>query len=191
MKTRTTQCRYHPHMHDNRAPLLIWFDTEFHDDGIRVELISIGVVCSDGREYYAENSAYDRSRANDWLRGKVLPHLVPGSERPPAQIATDLRALIGCALPEFWAYFGEYDWVVLRQLFGDLMAWPDGWPLSHMNLEQWRLHLAVPSLPPQATVAHNALDDARWLKLAWLQLFDLSVLHREEALTAELIPPFC
>ena len=154
--------------------LRLWFDTEFHDDGQRVELISLGIVTSDGREYYAENAGYDRNRAHPWLRANVLPLLRPGAERTGAQIANDLRALIGDAQPEFWAWFGEYDWIVLRQLFGDLTAWPAGWPLSHMNLEQWRLHLGAPPLvQPQQADLHHALADARWTREAWQGLHDL------------------
>ena len=32
------------------------YDTEFLDDGNTIELISIGIVCEDGREYYAVNA---------------------------------------------------------------------------------------------------------------------------------------
>ena len=160
-------------MHSPPA-LRLWFDTEFHDDGEHVELISLGVVTSDGREYYAENADYDRRRAHPWLQLHVLPLLQPGAERTCVQIAADLRALIGDAQPEFWAWFGEYDWIVLRQLFGDLTAWPAGWPLSHMNLEQWRLHLGAPPLvQPQSTDLHHALADARWARQAWQGLCDL------------------
>ena len=152
-------------------PLRLWFDTEFHDDGTRVQLISLGLVTSDGREYYAENSENDRTTATPWLRQHVLPQLQQGSERPRKRIADDLRALVGSAKPEFWAWFGEYDWIVLRQVFGDLMAWPAGWPLSHMNLEQWRLHLAAPPLvQADGPQLHHALADARWLAQAWHKL---------------------
>ena len=153
------------------SPLRLWFDTEFHDDGNRVQLISLGLVASDGREYYAENAEYDRALATPWLRAHVLPQLQPGTERTRAQMADDLRALVGSATPEFWAWFGEYDWIVLRQVFGDLMAWPAGWPLSHMNLEQWRLHLGAPPLvQPDGPQLHHALADARWLAQAWQRL---------------------
>lgn len=151
--------------------LRLWFDTEFHDDGERVELISLGIVTSDGREYCAENADYDCSRAHPWLRKNVLPLLQSGTERSRAQMAIDLRALVGDAQTEFWTWFGEYDWIVLRQLFGDLMAWPKGWPLSHMNLDQWRLHLGAPALQqPEDANPHHALAVARWTRQAWQAL---------------------
>jgi hypothetical protein len=157
----------------SNEPLRIWFDTEFHDDGKQIELISLGMVASDGREFYTENIAYDRRRATPWLQANVLRYLQPGTERTTTQIAAELRAFVGTANPEFWAYFGEYDWIALRQVFGDLMAWPEGWPLSHMNLEQWRLHLGAPELPKQTHNLHHALADAKWLRTAWAHLVSL------------------
>lgn len=32
-----------------------FYDTEFIEDGKTIDLISIGVVCEDGREFYAES----------------------------------------------------------------------------------------------------------------------------------------
>lgn len=53
------------------------YDSEFMDDGRTIELISIGVVCEDGREYYAVNSDADwkRIRNDDWLMDNVVRHL--------------------------------------------------------------------------------------------------------------------
>lgn len=55
----------------------IFYDTEFLEDGRTVELISIGLVADDGREYYAVNSEapWDRIKQNDWLVRNVLPSL--------------------------------------------------------------------------------------------------------------------
>ena len=35
-----------------------FYDTEFIEDGSTIELISIGVVAEDGREYYAVSVSY-------------------------------------------------------------------------------------------------------------------------------------
>lgn len=53
------------------------YDTEFLDDGSTIELISIGIVCDDGREYYAVNSDMDTQRIgkHQWLMDNVWPHL--------------------------------------------------------------------------------------------------------------------
>lgn len=39
-----------------------FFDTEFHEDGRTIDLISIGIVAEDGREYYAINRECDFDR---------------------------------------------------------------------------------------------------------------------------------
>ncbi|MFV8141996.1 3'-5' exoribonuclease domain-containing protein [Mycolicibacterium senegalense] len=53
------------------------YDTEFLEDGRTIELISIGIVCEDGREYYAVNADcdFERVRRRDWLWANVVPHL--------------------------------------------------------------------------------------------------------------------
>jgi hypothetical protein len=54
-----------------------FYDTEFLEDGRTIELISIGIVAEDGREYYAVNSEapMDRIRADDWLMRNVVSSL--------------------------------------------------------------------------------------------------------------------
>ena len=53
------------------------YDTEFLEDGRTIELISIGIVAEDGREYYAVNADMPVGRiiADDWLMANVWPHL--------------------------------------------------------------------------------------------------------------------
>lgn len=53
------------------------YDTEFREDGQTIDLISIGIVCEDGREYYAENSDCDFAKVmnHNWLYQNVVPHL--------------------------------------------------------------------------------------------------------------------
>lgn len=56
-----------------------WFDTEFYEDGKKIQLISIGVVAEDGRTYYAETvHASLAACSSDWLRKNVAPHLKSG-----------------------------------------------------------------------------------------------------------------
>lgn len=62
-----------------------YFDTEFLEDGRTIELISIGIVCDDGRELYlinqgiewteTDNDLYDRICKHNWLMENVVPHL--------------------------------------------------------------------------------------------------------------------
>jgi hypothetical protein len=53
----------------------IYLDCEFLEDGRTIELISIGMVADDGREYYAvaSDAPWDRIKEHDWLARNVLP----------------------------------------------------------------------------------------------------------------------
>lgn len=44
------------------------FNKPYHS----IQLISIGIVCEDGREYYAISKEYDYSDASDWVKGNVI-----------------------------------------------------------------------------------------------------------------------
>ena len=49
-----------------------FYDTEFIEDGVTIELVSIGIVAEDGREYYAVSTEFRADRANRWVRDKAL-----------------------------------------------------------------------------------------------------------------------
>lgn len=147
-----------------------WLDTEFDERDGLIHLISIALVAEDGREYYAVNADYRQDLASPWLRENVLPALVGQASLPRAQIRSAVLSFLDPAPSEIWAYFGEYDWIVLRQLIGHMTDWPATWPLSHMNLAQWRDQSGL-TLPPQDPVGlHHALYDARWCRDAWRHL---------------------
>lgn len=143
----------------------IWFDTEFIEDGRTIDLISIGLVREDGKVYYAECQECDLTRASEWVKENVLPHL---GYQPQARskIAADIVEFAG-EKPEFWAYYADYDWVALCQLYGTMMDLPKGWPMYCRDLKQWCDELGNPELPKQGKGEHNALADARWTKDAW------------------------
>lgn len=143
----------------------IWFDTEFIDDGKTIELLSIGLVRADGCTYYAEPSGVDTSRAHPWVQQNVIPHL-HGSTTPRDRIAVELVQFCG-VMPEFWAYYGSYDWVALCQLFGTMLSVPPGWPHMPLDVKQLCVSIGNPKLPVHTGVEHNALDDARWTQQAW------------------------
>ena len=144
-----------------------WFDTEFIEDGKTIDLISIGVVSEDGRTYYAEVEGCDLSRANDWVKANVIPHLDGINLFSRKEIADDLVKFMGHN-PEIWAYYGAYDWVVLCQLFGTMMDLPKSWPMFVHDVKQLNSSLGGPKLPEQTSTEHNALADAIWTKEAWL-----------------------
>ncbi|HEX2615078.1 MAG TPA: 3'-5' exoribonuclease [Nitrososphaera sp.] len=53
-----------------------FYDTEFQEDGREIDLISIGIVCEDGRELYLQSVNADYGTLSTWVRAHVLPNLV-------------------------------------------------------------------------------------------------------------------
>ena len=147
-----------------------WFDTEFIEDGRTIDLISIGIVADDGREYYAESSECDLSKASQWVCENVLPSL-NGLVKPRNLIAEQIVHFVG-EKPEFWAYYSAYDWVVLCQLYGSMIDLPKGWPMWCRDIKQLCLSAGDPRLE-KVVGEHNALIDARWNKAMWEKLIRL------------------
>lgn len=143
-----------------------YLDTEFVDDGASIELVSIGVVADDGREFYAEHRAVPWHRASEWVLANVRPHLrLPEDERLSSnEIASRLREFIGEDQPEFWSWCSAYDWVAVCQLYGTMMDKPAGWPSYCRDLQQEldRHGLSDDQVPPHPGTAHDALADAHW-----------------------------
>ena len=147
-----------------------FYDTEFIEDGRTIELISIGLVAEDGREYYAVSTEFDPERAGSWVRANVLPKLPPPASplwRSRKQIRLDLEVFlrvsdVGATEPiELWAWVGAYDHVALCQLWGTMPALPPAIPRFTRELRQLWEDRGSPRLPPRARDAHDALVDAR------------------------------
>lgn len=171
-----------------------YLDTEFNEDGRIIELISIALVADglEGLSLYAINNEIDEARireTNPWVGEHVLPKLPPrdvrgGSEtyldrhdsvkfsrvgpwRSRIEIRETIEALL---LPdpdlEIWGYFSSYDWVVFCQLWGKMIDLPKGMPMFCHDLKQEmrRRGVSKDALPPQSKNAHDALEDARWIR---------------------------
>ncbi len=144
-----------------------FYDCEFIEDGRTIDLISIGVVAEDGREFYAVSTEFDPDRAGPWVRRNVLPKLP--SPADPAWMSRSrirdrlLEFLVPTrnARPELWAWVSAYDHVALCQLWGPMTALPDVMPRYTKDLRHyWEMH-GSPTLPPLPAQAHDALADAR------------------------------
>jgi hypothetical protein len=168
------------------------YDLEFLEDGRTIELISIGIVAEDGREYYAVNqeAPWSRIRQHEWLMGNVVPHLPPaaqgwarrGKTTVPAdfadhhqlkhrqQIAHEVSEFIRFGgesrnQHELWAYYGAYDHVALCQLWGRMIDLPPWVPMFTRDIKQLAVQLGPePNLYKLASqvTEHHALADARW-----------------------------
>ena len=141
-----------------------FYDSEFIEDGVTIELVSIGIVAEDGREYYAVSTGFDASRANQWVKDNVLNKLPsPGDAawKSPATIRDEVVEFFGSDKVELWAWVGAYDHIVLAQLFGDMSAMPHKLPRFTNELKQYWNLAGRPSLPPVPPGNHDALVDAR------------------------------
>lgn len=183
----------------------LYYDTEFLEDGRTIDLISIGMVREDGAEYYAvaSDAPWKRIRKHDWLCKHVVPSLpqIRGDRRnhlpardlgidfdhpamkPKALIADEVkRFVLSTDRPELWAWYGAYDHVVLCQLFGRMIDLPTGFPMFTCDLKQEAARLGDPQLPEQPSGVHNALADARHLKVRaeWLERYAATALTRHD-----------
>lgn len=154
-----------------------FIDTEFVEDGRTIDLISIGVVAEDGREFYAHSGEYDRAKAeaHPFVSVSVLPHLVD----TPAQSRESIRDELAVFLrqggdPELWGYFAAWDHIALMQLWGDFSAQPDWLPMRSNDVAQLAQMMGVRKLPHQSGSEHDALADARWTKEVFDYLAEVS-----------------
>lgn len=149
-----------------------FYDCEFIEDGTTIELVSIGVVGEDGREFYAVSTEFDPDRAGRWVRAHVLPKL-PSPSDPAwmsrARIRDELLAFCTAAPGdvEMWAWIAAYDHVALCQLWGAMPALPRAMPRFTRELRQRWEDAGRPALPPPPPEAHDALADARHNLRRW------------------------
>jgi 3' exoribonuclease, RNase T-like len=141
-----------------------FLDTEFIESGAGkpIQLISIGIVAEDGREFYAISWEFNWQDANDWVRANVLEKLeLEIKPRSLGEIASAIVDFVGDDKPEFWGYYADYDWVVFCQIFGAMVDLPKGWPMYCRDLKQWSDAVDAPKFEaPKGE--HNALVDAKW-----------------------------
>ncbi|UNZ20636.1 3'-5' exoribonuclease [Streptomyces sp. 891-h] len=159
------------------------YDLEFLEDGRTIELISIGMVCDDDREYYAVNSdaPWDRIRKNDWLIRNVLPSLpitgrtsidsylkVPANSypKPPLDmVGADTKDI---QVKPHWAIANEVrDFI---QAAGpDVELWANYGAYDHVCLAQlWGRMIDLPSGVPMFT--NDIQQEARRLGFGWDEL---------------------
>lgn len=162
-----------------------YLDTEFIEYPNTIQLISIGIKAEDGREYYAVSSEYDFDKASKWvIDNVVIPIFNEQDKKKMKSIGVDItnfHKYVGQDIsqirkdildfvdfpkysdgkPEFWAYYGAYDWVVFCWIFGKMIDLPEGFPMYCSDLKQLSESLGgIEMKDPKGE--HNALTDAIW-----------------------------
>ena len=148
-----------------------FLDTEFIESGPKkpIQLISIGIVSEDGKQFYAISNEFNAADASRWVVENVLSHLTSDDQTPRqslSEIVEGIKAFLGDR-PEIWGYYADYDWVVFCQLFGAMIDLPKGYPMFCRDIKQLCDSKGNPKLPVQDKGEHNALADAHWNKQAW------------------------
>ena len=101
-----------------------WMDTEFIERPYTIDLISIGLVAEDGREFYAESSEID------WTRPATGPSkpCARNSRARECRARTSATPFAGFIdedkHPVFSGCFPAYDWVAFCWLFGGMNDLP-------------------------------------------------------------------
>lgn len=130
-----------------------------------IDLISIGIVCEDGRTYYAISNEYSYHDANEWVKQNVILPMyvdaVHGDSRNTCdasnfhlrfgksniKILGEILHFFGCwrdqhfwrtghTTPEVYGYYCDYDWVLFCSLFGRMIDLPKGFPMYCRDLKQ-------------------------------------------------------
>lgn len=179
-----------------------WLDTEFIERGHEhpIDLISIGIVSEDDREFYAESAEVDLSVANDWVKANVIPVLWSkrankleanlwlrdvgsGGLLSRRDMAFEVRNFCHpetYGSPQFWGEWYSYDWVVFAQIFGTMVDLPEGFPMRVNDVMQYAEHLGIAEedLPPTLETEGNyhALLGAQSVrrKYLWLEHQELN-----------------
>lgn len=154
-----------------------FLDTEFIEDQNKLKLISIGIVCEDGREYYAESSEFSDDECNNWVKENVLPLLNSKETRKTIkEIKKEVIDFIGNDIkPVFYGYYADYDWVLFSWIFGRMIDLQtvfkagNNFPMYCRDLKQ-QLDALLENTklkekdikPEKGELTHYALEDARW-----------------------------
>lgn len=114
-----------------------FYDTEFHEDGKTIDLISIGIAADDGREYYAIHAEADwtRASAHPWLPDNVLKHL-PGEWAMRRPVNAELR-WAGTPRPEFRPDRRHKDVKVREQIAEEVAAFLTATSTEWRDNELW------------------------------------------------------
>lgn len=161
----------------------VFFDCEFIEDGLTIDLVSLGAVDDTGREFYAVSTSFNPAMANDFVAQHVLPQLPPRSDRAWMS-RRDIRDAYHAWLTEpggeieQWAYYAAYDHVAVAQLWGPMGKMPSELPwFTNDLMTLWNL-AGRPEKPPQPLNQHDALADARWNRALYQRCWQhMGILH--------------
>jgi hypothetical protein len=190
-----------------------FIDTEFiegfHKSNKRlrhhIDLISIGIVCEDGRELHLISREYEYRDANDWVKQNVIEPMYVQTVHGDARNEWNARTFhkgygfdldsIKTALIKFfeigqpcnievYGYYSDYDWVVFCSIFGTMMDLPKTFPMYCLDLKQMMKERGLSKEwkkenCPDPEGEHNALVDAKWNRKLYKLVSSIGLLNPE------------
>ncbi len=155
-----------------------------------IDLISIGIVAENGKEYHAISNEYRYKDASLWVKENVIHPLykqtVSCSQRQflyesdfhkrygksNEEISKEIRSFVykesnSLDNIQFIGYYADYDWVLLCSLFGTMINLPAKFPMYCYDLKQLMDEKGLTKewknkTCPEPENGHDALADARW-----------------------------
>lgn len=160
---------------------IIFYDTEFSSlDPYEGELLSIGAVTHGGEEFYIEIE-YD-GPVSDWVRDNIWDGL-KDKKVSRQEAGAQLKTFVGSAKPYMISNCNDFDVLYTYKLFGSVDKCPFYWipidfasllfgmnidPENYINCDE-KLFKSL-DIDLAAYNQHNALDDARLLREAYMKL---------------------
>lgn len=162
---------------------IIFYDTEFtHLDARTGELLSLALVKLNGEELYIE---FDyQGEVHPWVREHVLPTLMSEKKYSKEEAKKVIREFIGENKPYLVAYVNQFDSVFWYDLFGSPQEHPVFWIPIDFAAMLFATGLDPTSMGKEKFLdsigidksifsLHNALDDAKLLRLVYKKYFGL------------------
>lgn len=132
----------------------IFFDTEFTGLKKNTDLISIGLISDDGKEFYAEFTDFDKSKIDDenWITTNVLNNTIAFGSVDPTDVVLDettyhkgTKSEIAKDLLSWFNQFDSiemisdvchYDYVLFIDIFGSAFDLPEKIPACCHDINQ-------------------------------------------------------
>lgn len=165
------------------------FDPDKANDWVQEHVLNSLLVCphlsGNVRGLYAHRETCGQCTFEKPARGitglhgvKMSGHLIGDHADCPwrtrEQIRNELNHFFNTEKIELWGWCSSYDHVALCQLFGTMMDLPSGYPHYIRDIQYLLDIRGVPDekLPEQKDIAHNALNDARYIQYLWSLMND-------------------
>ena len=161
---------------------IVFYDTEFTSlDPYMGEILSVGLVKLSGEELYLELE-YD-GEVSDWVRDNLL-HTLTKEKVSREEAKVTIKEFLGPDKPYMMAYVNQFDAIYTYKLFG-IDPQPFHWlPIDFASmlfahgydpelLCDFSKTAEVLGIDHAAYQQHNALDDAKFLREAYLKLVSM------------------